>query len=117
MKIHLPKKCWTTNCIHESFREYLVKEKAKQVNDASERILNFCASWQALEGIWEQRYTLEHYALHLSESKKESSAIELRQLLQNIHYISTQQKVLKKFDASRDSCPHWAIKGIGMEGL
>jgi len=55
---------------HESFREYLVELKTKEVNDAAERILNFCAGWQELEGTWEQRYALEHYALHLSESKK-----------------------------------------------
>jgi len=59
---------------HESFREYLVKEKAKQVQDAAERILDFCAGWQALEGSWEQRYVLEHYALHLSESTKEKKS-------------------------------------------
>jgi len=87
---------------HESFREYLVKEKAKEVSDATERILDFCASWESLEGTWEQRYALEHYALHLSESKKAARAGELKQLLQNTPYISTQQKVLKQFDASRD---------------
>ena len=87
---------------HESFREYLVKEKAKPVNDAAERILDFCAGWQELQGTWEQRYTLEHYALHLSESTKEKRDEELRNLLMNSRYTATQQKVLKQFDASRD---------------
>ncbi len=87
---------------HESFREYLVKEKAKQVNDAAERILHFCASWESLEGTWEQRYALEHYASHLSESQKEVRAKELWGLLENSKYKETQKKVLKHYDASRD---------------
>jgi len=87
---------------HESFREYLVKEKAKQVNDAAERILDFCASWDTLEGTWEQRYALEHYASHLSESKKEVRAKELWGMLENSKYKETQKKVLKHYDASRD---------------
>ena len=87
---------------HESFREYLVKEKAKQVNDAAERILDYCASWESVEGTWEQRYALEHYASHLSESKKEVRAKELWGLLENSKYKETQKKVLKHYDASRD---------------
>jgi Flp pilus assembly protein TadD len=87
---------------HESFREYLVKEKAKQVNDAAERILDFCASWDTLEGTWEQRYALEHYASHLSESKKEVRVKELWGILENNRYKETQKKVLKRYDASRD---------------
>jgi|GEM_PF-1108637 len=87
---------------HESFREYLVKEKAKQVNDAAERILDYCASWESVEGTWEQRYALEHYASHLSESKKEVRAKELWGLLKNSRYKETQKNVLKQYDASRD---------------
>ena len=87
---------------HESFREYLVKEKAKQVHDAAERIIDFCATWESLEGTWEQRYALEHYASHLSESKKEVRAKELWGILENSKYKETQKKVLKQYDASRD---------------
>jgi hypothetical protein len=87
---------------HESFREYLVKEKAKQVNDSAERILDFCADWEALEGTWEQRYTLEFYASHLNESKKESRKKELRGLIENSKYVETQKKVLKQYNSSRD---------------
>ena len=85
---------------HESFREYLVKEKQKEVNDATERIVDFCANWRQLEGNWEQRYALEHYAAHLADSKKEMRADTLLQLLYDAPYANAQKKVLKNFDAS-----------------
>ena len=86
---------------HESFREYLVKEKNKQVLEAAERIIDFCANWQELEGVFEQRYALENYAPHLSESKKELRHKELLALFQNEVYTTTQKKVLKQFDTTK----------------
>jgi hypothetical protein len=86
---------------HESFREYLLKEKPREVLDATERILDFCAKWKKWEGSWEQRYALEHYSHHLSQSKKESRHNELLDLFKNQAYTATQKKVLKQFDASK----------------
>jgi hypothetical protein len=85
---------------HESFREYLMKEKGSRVSEAAERIIDFCAGWRALEGTWEQRYALEHYAFHLSESKKEVRAETLLQLIYDHGYTAAQKKVLQGFDAS-----------------
>jgi hypothetical protein len=85
---------------HESFREYLMKEKGSRVTDAAERIIDFCAGWKALEGTREQRYALEHYAFHLSESKKEVRAETLLQLIYDHSYTEAQKKVLQGFDAS-----------------
>ncbi|MCE2711473.1 MAG: NACHT domain-containing protein, partial [Cryomorphaceae bacterium] len=86
---------------HESFREYLLKEKSRQVEDASERIIDFCATWQDHEGTFEQRYALDLFAPHLSESKKEARAAELFTLFQNEAYTAEQKKILKQFDATR----------------
>ena len=85
---------------HESFRAYLVKEHAREVKDAQQRIIEFCASWNELEGSWEQRYTLEHYAVHLYESGKEQHANGLLKLMSDVGYAGTQKKVLRGFDAS-----------------
>jgi hypothetical protein len=85
---------------HESFREYLVKEKALKVQEAGERIIDFCAGWRELEGSWEQRYALEHYAAHLAESKRHERAGELIKLLYDKPYASAQKKVLKNFNAT-----------------
>ncbi len=86
---------------HESFREYLLREKPLKITEANERILDFCAIWQDLEGSWEQRYCLEHYSTHLNESKKESRHSELLALFQNEAYTNTQKKVLKQFGATK----------------
>jgi hypothetical protein len=85
---------------HESFREYLVKEKALKVQEAGERIIDFCAGWRELEGSWEQRYALEHYAAHLAESKRHERAGELIKLLYDKPYATSQKKVLKNFNAT-----------------
>jgi hypothetical protein len=85
---------------HESFREYLVKEKALKVNEASYRIIDFCSSWKDLQGQWEQRYTLEHYATHLYESKKEIHTEQLLKLIYDSEFQTTQKKVLRGFEAS-----------------
>jgi tetratricopeptide (TPR) repeat protein len=87
---------------HESFREYLVKEKGSKMIEAAERIIDFCSGWKGLEGSWEQRYALEHYAVHLKESKKELRAEILFQLIYDNSYTSAQKKVLKGFDASNE---------------
>lgn len=85
---------------HESFREYLVKEKALKVNEASYRIIDFCTSWKDLQGQWEQRYALEHYAAHLHESKKEIHTEQLLKLICDSEFQTTQKKVLRGFEAS-----------------
>jgi tetratricopeptide (TPR) repeat protein len=87
---------------HESFREYLIREEAEKISESGEHILNFCAGWRALEGKWEQRYALEHYARHLSESKREKHIKELLDLFQNTMYTSTQKRVLRKFNATNE---------------
>jgi tetratricopeptide (TPR) repeat protein len=85
---------------HESFREYLVKEKAKEVSDATNRIIDFSATWKELEGNWEQRYALEHYANHLFESKRPIHHDVLINLIHNQEYKRVQIKTLKSFDCS-----------------
>jgi len=85
---------------HESFREYLIKEKSTSVIIALERIIDFCEGWKELEGTWEQRYALDHYASHLSESKKSARNETLSKLIYDYSYTSTQKKVLKVFDAT-----------------
>jgi hypothetical protein len=35
---------------HESFREYLMKEQAREVSAAQQRIIAFCAGWKELKG-------------------------------------------------------------------
>jgi hypothetical protein len=87
---------------HESFREYLVKEKALKVKDAMEHIIDFCSTWRDLEGTWEQRYALQHYAAHAAASAREARSTELLTLPGNTAYIETQKKVLKQFDATKE---------------
>ena len=87
---------------HESFREYLVKEKALKVTEATERILDFCSTWKDLEGSREQRYALEHFALHLYENKKIARHTELLNLIHNEAYTTAQKQVLKQFNATKD---------------
>jgi hypothetical protein len=86
---------------HESFREYLEKEKKLQLTEAVERIIDFCSKWHEYEGTWEQRYALEFYAQHLCESKKAERSKELLQLLEDKSYTDTQKKVLRQFDATK----------------
>lgn len=85
---------------HESFREYLCREKAFKISEAKEQIINFCGTWKELAGTWEQCYTLEHYASHLSESNKASNHETLLKLIYNNEYINTQKQVLRHFNAS-----------------
>ena len=87
---------------HESFREYLVKEKAQRVSEANERIIDFCSTWNDLEGSWEQRYALQHYAAHAFESKREMRATELLALMGDMAYADSQKKVLQQFDATNE---------------
>ncbi len=87
---------------HESFREYLVEEKAREVSDAAERIIDFCSTWQDHEGNWELRYCLQHYAAHATVSSRKARASELLMLLGNTEYIETQKKVLKHYDATKE---------------
>jgi hypothetical protein len=86
---------------HESFREYLVNEEAIKVAEANNELIKFCSSWQDLAGEWEQRYALEHYVTHLSQSDNKEYQIELLNLFQNNEYTSAQKKVLRHFDATK----------------
>ena len=87
---------------HESFREYLVEEKAREVSDAAERIIDFCSTWQDHEGNWELRYCLQHYAAHATVSSRKARTSELLMLLGNTEYIETQKKVLKHYDSTKE---------------
>ena len=86
---------------HESFREYLILEFAKKVQDAAYRIIDFCSRWTEFEGSWEQRYALEHYAFHLSLSGKSQHHELLLNLITDQPFTATQKKVLKRFEASK----------------
>ena len=85
---------------HESFREYLVKEKTLKVNEAKQRIIEFCGRWKELEGQWEQRYVLEHYASHLHEGIKEHHSGLLLKLIYDADFQTTQKKVLRGFEST-----------------
>ena len=85
---------------HESFREYLVKEKTLKVSEAKQRIIEFCGGWKELDGQWEQRYILEHYASHLHESTKEHHSELLLKLIYDTNFQTTQKKVLRGFEAT-----------------
>lgn len=86
---------------HESLREYLVKWEAANVNEANSQIIHFCATWKEQTGKWEQRYALEYYVRHLSESSQKEHQTDLLNLFQNKDYTDTQKKVLKHFDATK----------------
>ena len=100
---------------HESFREYLMREKANEVNDAAERIIDFCAGWNDLENSWEQSYALEHYAAHLSSSKKKIRVETLLKLLYDKSYVETQKQILKGFDATRRMYHQAMIKATELQ--
>ena len=85
---------------HESFREYLVKEKTLKVSEAKQRIIEFCGRWKELDGQWEQRYVLEHYASHLHESIKDHHSELLLKLIYDTDFQTTQKKVLRGFEAT-----------------
>jgi NACHT domain len=85
---------------HESLREYLTKNKSREVEEAVERIIDYCADWRQLEGSWDQRYALQHMAGHLSDSRKSERVEQLFVLLRDKSYAETQKKVLRSFDAS-----------------
>jgi len=91
----------TYQLFHETFREFLMEKRKLEIQEAEDRILDFCASWEDLEGTYEQRYALQHYASHLIESKKSKRKQELLQLLNNKSYIQTQKQVLRQFEATR----------------
>ena len=86
---------------HESLREYLLKEQASLVAEATKEIIHFCSTWREQTGKWEQRYALEHYASHLSQSDNKEHQIELLNLFKNKEFSSAQKKVLRHFDATK----------------
>jgi hypothetical protein len=86
---------------HESFREYLIREFAKEVQDASYRIIDFCSRWYKFEGSWEQRYALEHYAFHLYSSGMSQHHEALLNLITDNKYTATQKEILKSFEPAK----------------
>jgi hypothetical protein len=86
---------------HESLREYLVKWETANVDEANTQIIHFCSTWKEQTGKWEQRYALEYYVRHLSESSQKEHQTDLLNLFQNKDYTDTQKKVLRHFDATK----------------
>ena len=86
---------------HESLREYLVKLETANVDEANTQIIHFCSTWKEQTGKWEQRYALEYYVQHLSESSQKEHQEVLLSLFQNKDYTDTQKKVLRHFDATK----------------
>jgi len=86
---------------HESFREHLIREYPKEIQDAAYRIIDFCSRWNEFEGSWEQRYALEHFAFHLSSSGKAQHHDTLLNLITSQPFTATQKKVLKNFEATK----------------
>jgi hypothetical protein len=91
----------TYQLFHETFQDFLIEKRKLEVEEAEERILDFCGTWEDLEGTYEQRYALQHYASHLIESKKSKRKQELFELLKNKSFIQTQKKVLRQFESTR----------------
>jgi hypothetical protein len=91
----------TYQLFHETFRDFVIEKRKLEVQEAEERILDFCATWEELEGTYEQLYSLQHYASHLIESKKSKRKAELIQLVRNKTYIEIQKKVLRQFDSTK----------------
>ena len=100
---------------HESFREYLILEFAKKVQDASYRIIDFCSRWSEFEGSWEQRYALEHYAFHLSSSGKSQHHETLLNLITDQPFTATQKKVLKNFEPAKKLLQLALMKSIELQ--
>ena len=87
---------------HESFREYLLKNKTSEIRSAEKKILAFCTHWKEYQGDWEQRYALQHYVKHLCCNITEEKLSILFQLCKDTSYIQTQKKVLRGFDATKE---------------
>lgn len=85
---------------HESFREYLISTHSREINDATQRIIAFCETWNKHQGTWEQRYALEFYSSHLFEHKEDERRATLISLMHNDNYCSIQKQVLKSFNAT-----------------
>jgi tetratricopeptide (TPR) repeat protein len=99
---------------HESFREYLEREKRYEIFDASRRIIAFCTEWPKHSDSWEQRYTLEHYADHLADGESREDTDTLLQLIYDKAYLSEQKRVLKGFSASRGMFRLAMVKAAGV---
>ncbi len=95
---------------HESFREYLRDRNAREVEEAAERITDYCEGWQRLQGSWEQLYALQHYAAHLSEGRRPERGETLLALLRDDNYMHKQKRVLRDFSASNDLCRRALLK-------
>ena len=75
---------------HESFREYLKANRTSKIQDAEQKIIKFCSEWEKLNGKWEQKYSMMHYAKHLT------NAIEKEILLPDELYRLADDNAYKK---------------------
>ncbi|WP_297511124.1 NACHT domain-containing protein, partial [Flavobacterium sp.] len=86
---------------HESFREFLVQFYPTELKRAETKLLEFCSTWNTLQHTFEQRYALQHYTSHLTQSSTEQSILTLINLSKNKAYTDTQKKVLRGFIATK----------------
>jgi hypothetical protein len=100
---------------HESFREYLVKEHAREVTAAQQRIISFCGTWKELEGTWEQRYSLQYYGMHLYESTKFEHVEQLLMLSHNSTFVDHQKRILRNYNSSRSLFQVALLKATAIE--
>jgi hypothetical protein len=86
---------------HESFREFLVQFYPTELKRAELKLLEFCSTWNTLQHTFEQRYALQHYTSHLTQSSSEQSILTLINLSKDKAYTNTQKKVLRGFVATK----------------
>jgi len=86
---------------HESFREFLVQFYPTELKRAETKLLEFCSTWDTLQYTFEQRYALQHYTSHLTQSSTEQSILTLINLSKNKAYTDIQKKVLRGFVATK----------------
>jgi hypothetical protein len=85
---------------HESFRQFLIKEKRTEVKQASDRIIEFCSHWRQYNGLWEQEYALNSYVDHLIEIN-DSDSNRLIKLLKDEDYINSQKNIFKTYEPTK----------------
>jgi hypothetical protein len=86
---------------HESFREFLIQFYPTELKRAETKLLEFCSTWNTLQHTFEQRYALQHYTSHLTQSSTEQSILTLLNLSKDKAYTDTQKKVLRDFVATK----------------
>jgi translation initiation factor 1 (eIF-1/SUI1) len=86
---------------HESFREFLIQFYPTELKRAETKLLEFCSTWNTLQHTFEQRYALQYYTSHLTQSSTEQSILTLLNLSKDKAYTDTQKKVLRDFVATK----------------